>query len=205
MRCGGYPNLREGGGSEGRGSYYESPSLFTIHQKNIMTPIVELTISEAVNASKINRSTLNSWVQKKKVKSRKICRGKKEIIFIDFASLEEHLSKRPTSDKPYPASSPEPANPQATKADTDLGLLSVQDCGGNSPTESNSESNSESNTESNTESKNATRSKSRSKPPRQHAKNLMRSFTNAELLNVQCWIIQRLESRLGAVDAPSGA
>jgi len=143
----------------------------------------ELTISDAVTAYEIVRSTLHSWVRNKKIKSRKTPHGKKEIIVVDVASLEAHLEARGASKGSNPDTKPESADEQAAVDDSDTDSPPSPASGGNT----------------NRQSKRKGRKKPHIKTPRQCAKNMMRSFSVEDLLNVQSWITQRLQSRLSEV------
>ena len=127
-----------------------------------------ITISEAEKAYEINRSTLTSWVTKKKVRSEKRTVGKKETYYIEVDSLESYIKER---GKDQPSNSPEEANAKAQKTLSLRGVPSMPKARKKRP-------------------------KHRRRTPYQRAINSIRSLSTHDLLKIAQWIPKRVDRKI---------
>lgn len=145
-----------------------------------MTSESELTIPEAAKAYGINLNTLHSWKREEKIRTRAEFNGKKKSILVDIPSLEAHLATQDPISNSKTESKIESEKPQSSGMEPAPDSNTPSDNGELLPPKSEKKG----------------RKKPRVKSPLQNAKNSMRSFSNTDLLNIQHWITQRLESRL---------
>ncbi len=133
-----------------------------------------ITISQAVKAYGINRSTLTSWVTKQKVRSEKRTVGSKKVHFIEVASLKAHV-KESGLEKPSKT-----LEDSSTSAEGQLSLRET------SPKPEARKK----------------RPQHRRKTPYQHAINSIRSLSTHDLLKVAQWIPKRVERKIEVAIEP---
>lgn len=166
----------------------------------------EITITEAVTAYDLNRSTLMLWIRQGKLHSRKTQRGKLPVHLIETASLEALLQQRKPArkqlEKPGAASGPgieesPPPGPvtHGSEAPEDsVGAGPDRDPAVPPPAVSDNPGPGHGPAPSSQPKPKPmpTRHRRKGRSLRQRAKDYLRSFPPADLRNVKAWIDQRL-------------
>ena len=141
----------------------------------------KITVADAAAKHHLNPSTLNSWVQQGKVESRLQAKGRRQIRLIDEESLLAHLAatgcnsdaeKKPEIDTSAEKNGPHiKGGPPPKKKEIPAKNL---------PSKSGRRENPE--------------KKRHPNIPRKRAKDMMRSFSTDDLVDMLRWIAHRLET-----------